>query len=338
MLFSSNNISEAESTIILNTFRNYSTLGIGLPKAIEILAEDKTSDHKIYTRLSYAIRERNIEPATALQNIKVINSLEAFVLKNSKSTKLAIDDILHMRKKVDLYESSIIKMFLPSILWFFGTIALIPFVTSKLFLVKNYIVELLLVSKNIDISNQIVLPFYTQEPLIITAVPFIILILFVSFYSFYYINNPFKLYKVFKGKAYADIAIFLNILLILKSTGENSHSIFQLMLKSGKFKKETKLLQNLLISKTLTSVFIKFNYPNDIIKIIKMGEQTKSFWKNLPSLIEFCHNASSNSIYKLETFWKKPIYMLAMFTGIAFAITLFLLAINAMNFMLQMAM
>ncbi len=332
--------SETESNIILVTFRNYSALGIGLPKSIEMLAENEANKKlgQAYRRLSYAIHEKNIDPTIALQDLGIISSIEGFVLKKSKSTKFAIDDIMDMRKRKNKYESSLIKMFLPSILWFYGTIALIPFVSGKLEEAREYLVTLLKVSKDIDISNQIILPFYTQNPNLISTVPFLVLILFIGFYIYNYIRNPFILYKFFKGKAYSDIAIFLNILSVLKSTGENSHQIFEIMLKSGKFKKENNLLRILFSKKTLYDVFQQFHYPKDIVNVIKMGEQTKSFWKNLPALIVFCNESSASALYRLDVFWKKPVYMLSMFVAISFAISLFLLAINGMNFMLQMAM
>jgi hypothetical protein len=333
-----NALNSKENELVLLTLRGYTLLGTPLPQAFKLLAQIEKNKKflKVYKMAAFQIHEKGIEPSEVMVKLSLLNTFEAFLLKNSLSTRQAIDNIIDIRKNGSNYEKKLFFMFIGSIVWFFGTLSALPYLSAKIQLVESTMVKNIKQQQGVDISGQIELPAWVGNPLADIAIYTIIaaVIFLIGTYIYYHKTDPFKLYPLFKGKAYSDIAIFLNIFNVLKSTGKDTKHVIDILIKSGQFKRELPLLLALKRARIMSDVFVRFNYPTDIVYFISMGEKNKILWKSMENLISFSKDAGTISLEKMEFFYKKPIFFVSMGFAIFIALDLMLLAFTAMNLFL----
>ncbi|VAY88227.1 hypothetical protein MNB_ARC-1_1136 [hydrothermal vent metagenome] len=333
--FDLNALSTKEKELVLLTVRGYSRLGIGLPEAFGILSRIEKNKRflKVYKKVSNRIHIGGVEPSLALVEVKLLNTFEAFLLKNSLSTPEALDNINYIRKNKSRYEFYLVKTFLSSSIWFFTTLLSLPYLSNMMLNVESYIVTMLKRQQGINATGELEMAFWVGHPALSLVVysiffTFILSILVYIYYNKYY---PYKLYPIFKGKAYSDAAIFFNILKVLKSTGKDTKDILAILIRSGEFKKDNPMLTQLYNASKMSSVFFKFNYPIDVVYFVDMGEKIKTIWDTMDDIITFCKNAGDVSVEKLEWYWKKPSYSLAVSFAIFTAVNILLFAFSALE-------
>jgi hypothetical protein len=338
-LFDFNALKSKEKEIVLLTIRGYSLLGTPLPEAFRLLSriEKNKKFLKVYKMINYQIHDKGVEPSEAMVKMKIINTFEAFILKNSTSTKKAIDDIIDIRKNGSKYEKKLFSMFMGAAIWFFSTLLSLPYLSAKIQLAEEAIIKSLKLGQGIDITGQIEFPFWVANPLmnILIYTIFTGFILGVLTYIYYHKTYPYKLYSVFKGKAYSDISIFLNIINVLKTTGKDTKLVVDILIKSNQFKRELPLLKALANSKTISEVFARFSYPEDIVYFTSMGEKNKMLWTSMGELVNFSKNAGTVSLEKMEFYYKRPLLFMSIGFAIFVGLDVMMLAFNAVNLFLN---
>jgi hypothetical protein len=340
-LFDFNALKPKETEIILLTIRGYSMLGTSLPEAFKILAEIEKDKKflRVYRLITYQIHKKGEDPSDAMINLKIVNAFEAFILKNSLSTRDAVDNILYIRNNGSLYEKKLVTMFIGPAIWFFTTLLSLPSLSTKILSTEQELIKTLKLQQGIDITGQLQLPVWVGIPMLDIAIysSFALFVSSIILYIYYDKTNPFKLYTIFRGKAYSDIAIFLNILNILKQTGKDTKLVINTLIKSNNFKRELKLLVLLSNTRNMSDIFKKFNYPIDILYFINMGEKNKMLWTTMEEIISFSKNSSDVSLEKMDFYWKKPLLFAAMGFAIYIALKLMLLAFTAVTLYLDSA-
>jgi hypothetical protein len=323
-------LSEQDKEIVLKALYNYSKLGKSMESSIEIMAklEKNKKFLKLYERLHYLIDKKLYSTAKALEYEKVISGFESFIIENSVDARGAIVSILELKKIKSKYDWQLFKLFFPSLGVYIATLTAMPLMKDLILWLEEYIIDSYKTKKNMDMSGQIELPFYTDIAYLDVYCNFgtIVVIFMILFYIFNIKTEPYRVYKLFKGKAYSDSVLLFSVINEMSKTGKTLDKILETLRGSKSFKKDMRLLGSLSIAdssgKSLSRVFELYDYPQDLVYFFQMGEQTSTLWEIMPDIIELSKNQISASLQNLKMYTKILFWSLVVVAAFVFGITL----------------
>jgi type II secretory pathway component PulF len=323
-------LNKDETVIILKTLRSYSRMGTSLSETIDNLIELERDEKikKVYMRVKYLKKKKSLKISAALKEVGVLNGYEEFLLEVGIDTKKSLDSILKNRQLSSNYEKKLFGAFVAPFIIFVVLFMSIPPLKSLIHYFDTSVAEMMKRKMNFDITGQLDHPFWMNIPFVEYISYGIVIVMFGSVARYAYLSffNPNKLYKFFKGKAYSELGLFLNVVKTLLDTGKDPKLVFTILLDSNQFPHQERMLKQLIKNKQLAPVFEFHNYPKSVVHFIKIAETSKDLRGNIGPLADTCEEQAEIAIDQIYLYYKNPVFWASVLSVIIFIIpTLFIL-------------
>ena len=308
-------LSSKVSNSIIQSFESLIKIGNSIPSAIEILIlVEKGSTKRVLERVNHNILKLDMTIGDALNKEGIIKENEIFLINRSTNALEAIRSILAVRNLSGNFEQTFLKLFTFPLIAILIGLLIAYFSQPTFYNMVNTLVEQVKVTKGIDPSDESALIWYLQNrdlTLLLIQV-YLVLVFSLIFYYIYTIRyKPEYIYKIVSLKSYDDMPYILMLMYNLQKVGLDQVRVFQLLKKSsprpGWIKLFEKLEKEAMTGRYIHPIFEKFNFPKEVILVLKSAEVSKTFWENMPALIN----------YVKETNEKKNKQILSMFGGIS---------------------
>lgn len=296
------NLGQKQSNRLLRSFQSLLKVGNSLPGAIEVMAQvEKGNNKKLLEKVHYGITHLDLSIGSALEKEGVIKDNEVLLIDRSTSAVDAIQSILAVRQLSGNFEKTVLKLFaFPALAFIIGLV--IAYVAQPTFHDMIYtLVEQVKVTKGIDVSSETGLMWYLEDryfTLLLLKVYIISLVILIGTYFYYLQYTPELIYKYLPLKSYDDVPYILMLIYNLQKIGLDQVRIFQLLKDSAPRKGWIRLFD--LLEKEATNgrfiftIFEKYSFPKDVTLVLKSAEVSKTFWDNMPILIEYVQEANKD--------------------------------------------
>lgn len=288
-------LSQKQSSRILRSFQSLIKVGNSLPSAIDVLSQvEKGNNKKLLEKVYYAITHLDFSIGDALEKEGIIRNNEVLLIDRSTSAGDAIESILAVRELSGNFETTLLKLFAFPLLAVIIGLTIAHLAQPTFHDMVYSLVDQVKFAKGLDVSDQTDLMWYLDNSHItslILKVYSISLIIIIATYFYYLEYKPEIIYKVLPLKAYDDVPYILMLIYNLQKVGFDQVRIFQ-MLKDSSPRKGWVRLFDLLEreannGKYIFTVFEKYSFPKDVILVLKSAEVSKTFWDNMPILVEY---------------------------------------------------
>jgi len=315
-------VTKEESEIILLSLQGLTEIGQSITEAFETLnaAEDNKKLKKIFTLIINKIKKENSIPANVMYSFGILSKIEETILESSTSARNAIESIIELRNMTNKFEKNIIGIFAMPILIILGTLKGMVFVQPKMIGMATFVENLVKAQKGIKPEIEIEW-WMTNENIIYVDIAFYVVLFGTIFsiflYKYYKKNNLKLIYKKFKTKAYDDIPIIFTIMSNLKGSGLSGVKIMELMKEQEKNKTLKKMYSEIEIEMKngkdggIYHIFEKYNFPKDILNLLKSAEISNNLWERLPKIIKYAENINKTRNDILNKVLSKPILFLS---------------------------
>jgi hypothetical protein len=293
-------LSQKQSNRILRSFQSLLKVGNSLPSAIDVLSQvEKGNNKKILEKVHYGITHLDLSIGKALEKEGIIKDNEVLLIDRSTSAIDAIASILSVRELSGNFEKTVLKLFaFPLLAFIIGLI--IAYAAQPTFHDMVYsLVEQVKFAKGLDVSDEASLMWYLEDRYItslLLKIYLIVLITLIGLYIYYLEYKPEVIYKILPLKAYDDVPYILMLIYNLQKIGLDQVRIFQMLKASSPRKGWIKLFDSLereaTTGKYIFTVFEKYSFPKDVTLVLKSAEVSKTFWDNMPILVNYVQEAN----------------------------------------------
>jgi type II secretory pathway component PulF len=306
---SNHSISQEASNGILRSFSSLIKVGNSLPSALEVLIEVETGKNKkILEKVHNYVTKQDFSIGNALLKEGIIKHSEVFVVDRSTDALAAIDSILVIRQLSGNFEKSMIKIFaFPLVAVLIGLI--IAYAAQPTFFnMVNSMVQQVKVIKGINIEEGAQLIWYLQSrtiTLTIMQVYLTSLVSLISLYAYYLKYKPSIIYKIFPLKAYDDVPYILMLIYNLQKVGLDQVRVYALLKESSPRVGWIRLFESLekeaRAGRYIYTVFQRFNFPKDVVLVLKSSEVSKTFWDGMGALVTYVQETNESKHKLLNT-------------------------------------
>lgn len=308
-------LSKNVSNRIIRSFESLIKIGNSLPSAIEILVQvESGSTKKILEKVHYNIVKLDMSIGDALEKEGVIKDTEVFLINRSTSALEAIRSILAVRDLTGNFEKTFTKLFAFPLLSVVIGLLIAYFAQPTFHDMIATLAEQVKVSKGIDIGEDGELIWYLQDrtlTIVILQVYIFSVVSIISYYLYLVFYKPDYIYRFLPLKSYDDVPYILLLMHNLQKVGLDQVRVFELLKKSspkpGWFKLFDRLEKEAMAGRYIHTVFEKFYFPKDVTLVLKSAEVSKTFWENMPALIN----------YVQETNHSKHKFIMSIFGGMS---------------------
>ena len=297
------------SSGILRSFESLIKVGNSIPSAIEVLVQVESGKvRRILEKVHQNITKNDLSIGQALEKEGIIKDTEVFIIDRSTSALEAVTSILSIRELSGNFEKTILSLFAFPILAVMVGL-LIAYAAQPTFHDMVYsLVEQVRVTKGIDVSDQTELMWYLESrtTTLYTLIGYIgLVIMLLSLYFYYLKYKPEVVYKVFPLKAYDDVPYILMLIYNLQKVGLDQVRVFNILKESSPKVGWIRLFDGLekeaRLGKHIHIIFEKYNFPKDVILVLKSAEVSKTFWDNMKTLITYVQDTNSGKHKSLKS-------------------------------------
>lgn len=301
-------VSKSEKLKFFMLVRSLLGLGLTILQAIEFVAKNETnkSKKKSFEEKIRLVKNEGAKIENILRDLGYLEDIEYLILKNSKDSKKAIEDIIEFQSKHNIFEKTVVSIFAFPVLTILILNSLLIVAQPKILEFLDFIAEQQKVTSGV--KPEFSIPIFLQDydalinSLIITSSTLVIL---VSVYFILYYKKPWLIYKAFPLKNLDDAPLIISTMVKINATTGMGMADVAKQMKQFVNPKALSIMFDSIIQRVNENrhfypVFMEYGFKKELVDFIEIGEKSQNLWKNMAHVVTLAKELGEQKVTLLN--------------------------------------